>query len=126
VAFEESQGTRVIWDGVDVVAMATVSVQAGAVSGVDITAITANVLGSGNQARVLKSVVPATVETATVTVVCRGVGIPVLQTDRGKQANLRVEGTWGWFEGNAYLKRSDLTMATGDLVAQTVEWEFTA
>ena len=125
MAFEDSQTTAVVWNGNAVLALVSVDVDAGDTGMVDITPINAPVIGAGSfNPRVIRQQVPATIEPARVTIVCRGIGVAVNQNDRGMIASLTVSGPNFNYFGDAALVSTDLSMAVGELIVQRVEWVF--
>ena len=125
MAFEDSQGTTVTWDGNAVLALVSVDVDAGDTGMVDITPINAPVIGAGSSnPRVIRQQVPATIEPARVSIVCRGIGVAVNQNDRGMIAGLSVAGPNFSYSGDAALVSADLAMSVGELIVQRVEWVF--
>jgi hypothetical protein len=125
MAFEHSQGTTVVWDGVTVLALVSCDIDTGDTGMVDITPVNAPVIGAGSpNPRVLRQQTPATIEPARVSIVCRGWGIAVQQNDRGMIAPLSVTGPNFSYSGNAALVSTDVSAAVGELIVQRVEWVF--
>ena len=70
MAFEHSQGTTVVWDGVTVQALVSCDIDTGDTAMVDVTPINATVLGAGSSnPRVLETMIRATIEPARVSIV---------------------------------------------------------
>lgn len=125
MAFEHSQGTTVVWNGVTVQAMVSCDIDTGDTSMVDVTPINAPVLGAGSaNPRVIRQQTPATIDPARVSIVCRGWGIAAYQNDRGMIAFLSVTGPNFSYSGNAALVSVDINAAVGELLVQRVEWVF--
>lgn len=125
MAFEHSQGTTVVWNGVTVVALVSCDIDTGDTGMVDVTPTNAPVIGAGSSnPRVLRQQTPATVEPARVSIVCRGIGIAVQQNERGMIAALSVTGSNFSYTGDAALVSTDISAAVGELIVQRVEWVF--
>ena len=125
MAFENSQGTTVEWNGVTVQALVSCDIDTGDTSMVDVTPVNAPVIGAGSSnPRVIRQQTPATIEPARVSIVCRGFGIAVQQNERGMIAALSVTGPNFQYSGNAALVSVDVNTAVGELIVQRVEWVF--
>ena len=89
------------------------------------TPLNATVIGSGNYARCVKGVLPASVEPVTVSFTMYGVGLPLSNDDRGKVASLTVykDGLVNYF-GNATLLSQSVTMSAGEVPQQSVSFSY--
>ena len=125
MAIIDAQGLQITFDGVTAYNVISCNVAGGEAGLIDMTPLTASVLGSGNWARVVKGVLPASVEPVTVNFTTLGAGLAVSNNDRGKVANLTVykDGLVDYY-GNAVLLSSSVTMAAGEIPQQTLSFSF--
>ena len=125
MAIQDAQGLSVTFDGVKAVNVVSCNQSGGDAGLIDMTPLNAAVLGSGNWARVVKGVLPASVEPVTFSVTMLGIGLNVSANDRGKVANLSINqpGIVN-YSGNAVLLSNSVTMAAGEIPQQTLSFSF--
>ena len=125
MAIQDAQGLSVTFDGVEAVNVVDCSQSGGAAELIDMTPLNAAVLGSGNWARVVKGVLPASVEPVTFSITMLGIGLNVSADDRGKVANLSINkpGIVN-YSGDAVLLSNSVTMAAGEIPQQTLSFSF--
>lgn len=121
----DAQGLVITFDGDVAENVISCNVSGGEASLIDATPLTASVIGSGNYARCVKGVLPASVEPVTISFTMFGPGLPVSTNDRGKVAALTVykDGLVD-YSGNAALLSSSVTMAAGEIPQQTVSFSY--
>ena len=125
MAIQDAQGLSVTFDGVEAVNVVSCNQSGGDAGLIDMTPLDAAVLGSGNWARVVKGVLPASVEPVTFSITMLGIGLNVSADDRGKVANLSINqpGIVN-YSGNAVLLSNSVTMAAGEIPQQTLSFSF--
>ena len=125
MAIIDAQGLVITFDGDVAENVISCNVSGGEASLIDVTPLTASVIGSGNYARCVKGVLPASVEPVTISFTMFGPGLPVSTNDRGKVAALTVykDGLVS-YSGNAALLSSSVTMAAGEFPQQTVSFSY--
>lgn len=121
----DAQGLAITFDGETATNVISCNVSGGEASLIDVTPLTASVIGSGNYARCVKGVLPASVEPVTVSFTMYGIGLPLSNNDRGKVASLTVykDGLVNYF-GNAALLSQSVTMSAGEVPQQTVSFSY--
>ena len=121
----DAQGLVITFDGTTAANVISCNISGGEASLIDVTPLTATVIGSGNYARCVKGVLPASVEPVTVSFTMYGVGLPLSNNDRGKVASLTVfkSGLVNYF-GNAALLSQSVTMSAGEVPQQTVSFSY--
>lgn len=121
----DAQGLVITFDGDTAVNVISCNISGGEASLIDVTPLTATVIGSGNYARCVKGVLPASVEPVTVSFTMYGIGLPLSNNDRGKVAALTVNksGLVNYF-GNAALLSQSVTMSAGEVPQQTVSFSY--
>ena len=121
----DAQGLVITFDGKTASNVISCNISGGEASLIDVTPLTATVIGSGNYARCVKGVLPASVEPVTVSFTMYGVGLPLSNNDRGKVASLTVfkSGLVNYF-GNAALLSQSVTMSAGEVPQQTVSFSY--
>lgn len=121
----DAQGLVITFDGDTADNVISCNVSGGEASLIDVTPLNATVIGSGNYARCVKGVLPASVEPVTVSLTMYGVGLPLSNNDRGKVASLTVykDGLVNYF-GNATLLSQSVTMSAGEVPQQTVSFSY--
>ena len=121
----DGQGLTVSFDGQKAINVISCNQSGGAAGLIDITPLDAAVLGSGNWARVVKGVLPASVEPVTFSITMLGIGLNVSADDRGKVANLSINqpGIVN-YSGEAVLLSNDVTMSVGEFPQQTLSFSF--
>ena len=121
----DAQGLEITFDGDTADNVISCNLSGGEASLIDMTPLTAAVIGSGNWARCVKGVLPASVEPVTVSFTMYGIGLPLSNNDRGKVANLTVykDGLVNYF-GNAALLSQSVTMSAGEVPQQTVSFSY--
>ena len=121
----DAQGLVITFDGTTAANVISCNISGGEASLIDVTPLTATVIGSGNYARCVKGVLPASVEPVTVSFTMYGVGLPLSNNDRGKVAYLTVSkaGLVNYF-GNAALLSQSFTMSAGEVPQQTVSFSY--
>ncbi len=126
MAIQDAQGLSVTFDGVKAVNVVSCNQSGGDAGMIDMTPLDAAVLGSGNWARVVKGVLPASVEPVTFSITMLGIGLNVSADDRGKVANLSISTPSGVsnYSGNAVLLSNSVTMAAGEIPQQTLSFSF--
>lgn len=121
----DAQGLVITFDGDTADNVISCNISGGEASLIDVTPLTAAVIGSGNYARCVKGVLPASVEPVTVTIVMYGVGLPFGGNDRGKVAPLIVrKAGLVDYSGNATLLSNDTSMTAGEIPQQTVSFSY--
>lgn len=125
MAIQDAQGLSVTFDGVEAVNVVSCNQSGGDAGLIDMTPLDAAVLGSGNWARVVKGVLPASVEPVTFSITMLGIGLNVSADDRGKVANLSINkpGIVN-YSGDAVLLSNSVTMAAGEIPQQTLSFSF--
>jgi hypothetical protein len=125
MAIQDAQGLSVTFDGVRAVNVVSCNQSGGDAGLIDMTPLDAAVLGSGNWARVVKGVLPASVEPVTFSITMLGIGLNVSADDRGKVANLSINqpGIVN-YSGDAVLLSNSVTMAAGEIPQQTLSFSF--
>ena len=125
MAIQDAQRLQITFDGETAYNVISCNVSGGEASLIDMTPLDAAVLGSGNWARVVKGVLPASVEPVTVNFTMLGAGLAVSNNDRGKVANLTVyKGGLVNYSGDAVLLSNSVTMAAGEIPQQTLSFSF--
>lgn len=126
MAIQDAQGLSVTFDGVRAVNVVSCNQSGGDAGLIDMTPLDAAVLGSGNWARVVKGVLPASVEPVTFSITMLGIGLDVSADDRGKVANLSISTPSGVsnYSGDAVLLSNSVTMAAGEIPQQTLSFSF--
>ena len=121
----DAQGLGITFDGKTAANVISCNISGGEVSLIDVTPLTATVIGSGNYARCVKGVLPASVEPVTISFTMYGVGLPLGGADRGKVANLVVykDGLVN-YSGSAALLSSSQTLSAGEIPQQTVSFSY--
>lgn len=121
----DAQGLVITFDGNTAANVISCNISGGEASLIDVTPLTATVIGSGNYARCVKGVLPASVEPVTVSFTMYGIGLPLSNNDRGKVAALTVNksGLVNYF-GNAALLSQSVTMSAGEVPQQTVSFSY--
>ena len=121
----DAQGLVITFDGDTAANVISCNISGGEASLIDVTPLNATVIGSGNYARCVKGVLPASVEPVTVSFTMYGVGLPLSSNDRGKVAPLTVSkaGLVNYF-GNATLLSASVTMSAGEVPQQTVSFSY--
>ena len=121
----DAQGLVITFDGTTAVNVISCNISGGEASLIDVTPLTATVIGSGNYARCVKGVLPGSVEPVTVSFTMYGVGLPFSGSDRGKVAALTVkkDGLVD-YTGQAALLSNDTNMAAGEVPQQTVTFTY--
>ena len=125
MAIQDAQGLEITFDGVTAMNVISCNVSGGEAGLIDMTPLNAAVLGSGNWARCVKGVLPASVEPVTISFPTYGIGLPLSNNDRGKVASLTVynDGLLDFF-GDAALLSQGVTMAAGEIPQQTLSFSF--
>ena len=125
MAIQDAQGLSVTFDGVRAVNVVSCNQSGGDAGLIDMTPLDAAVLGSGNWARVVKGVLPASVEPVTFSITMLGIGLNVSADDRGKVANLSINqpGIVN-YSGDAVLLSNSVAMAAGEIPQQTLSFSF--
>ncbi len=85
MAIIDAHGLQITFDGDTAYNVISCNVSGGEASLIDVTPLNAAVIGSGNYARCVKGVLPASVEPVTVSVTMYGVGLPFSGSDRGNR-----------------------------------------
>ena len=126
MAIQDAQGLRITFDGATAYNVISCNVSGGEADLIDMTPLDAAVLGSGNWARVVKGVLPASVEPVTFSITMLGIGLNVSADDRGKVANLSISTPSGVsnYSGDAVLLSNSVTMAAGEIPQQTLSFSF--
>ena len=126
MAIQDAQGLSVTFDGVRAVNVVSCNQSGGDAGLIDMTPLNAAVLGEGNWARVVKGVLPASVEPVTFSITMLGIGLDVSADDRGKVANLSISTPSGVsnYSGDAVLLSNSVTMAAGEIPQQTLSFSF--
>ena len=126
MAIQDAQGLSVTFDGVRAVNVVSCNQSGGDAGLIDMTPLNAAVLGSGNWARVVKGVLPASVEPVTFSITMLGIGLAVSVDGRGKVANLSISTPSGVsnYSGDAVLLSNSVTMAAGEIPQQTLSFSF--
>ena len=126
MAIQDAQGLSVTFDGVEAVNVVSCNQSGGDAGLIDMTPLDAAVLGEGNWARVVKGVLPASVEPVTFSITMLGIGLNVSPDDRGKVANLSISTPSGVsnYSGDAVLLSNSVTMAAGEIPQQTLSFSF--
>ena len=121
----DAQGLEITFDGDTADNVISCNLSGGEASLIDMTPLNAAVIGSGNWARCVKGVLPASVEPVTVSFTMYGIGLPLSNNDRGKVASLTVykDGLVNYF-GNAALLSQSVTMSAGEVPQQTVSFTY--
>ena len=121
----DAQGLVITFDGETAANVISCNLSGGEASLIDVTPLTATVIGSGNYARCVKGVLPASVEPVTVSFTMYGVGLPLSNNDRGKVSSLTVfkSGLVNYF-GNATLLSQSVSMSAGEVPQQTVSFSY--
>ena len=121
----DAQGLVITFDGDTADNVISCNISGGEASLIDVTPLNATVIGSGNYARCVKGVLPASVEPVTVNFTMYGIGLPLSNNDRGKVAYLTVykDGLVNYF-GNATLLSQGVTMSAGEVPQQTVSFSY--
>ena len=121
----DAQGLVITFDGNTAANVISCNISGGEASLIDVTPLTATVIGSGNYARCVKGVLPASVEPVTVSFTMYGIGLPLSNNDRGKVAALTVkkEDLVDYF-GDAALLSQSVTMSAGEVPQQTVSFSY--
>lgn len=121
----DAQGLFITFDGTTAANVISCNISGGEASLIDVTPLNTAVIGSGNYARCLKGVLPASVEPVTISFTMYGVGLPLGGADRGKVANLVVykEGLVS-YSGDATLLSSSQTLSAGEVPQQTVSFSY--
>ncbi len=121
----DAQGLVITFDGETAANVISCNISGGEASLIDVTPLTATVIGSGNYARCVKGVLPASVEPVTVSITMYGIGLPLSNNDRGKVASLTVykDGLVNYF-GNATLLSQSVSMSAGEVPQQTVSFSY--
>ena len=121
----DAQGLVITFDGNTAANVISCNISGGEASLIDVTPLTATVIGSGNYARCVKGVLPASVEPVTVSFTMYGVGLPLSNNDRGKVASLTVfKSGLVNYSGNAALLSQSVTMSAGEVPQQTVSFSY--
>ena len=121
----DAQGLVITFDGNTAANVISCNISGGEASLIDVTPLTATVIGSGNWARCVKGVLPASVEPVTVSFTMYGVGLPLSNNDRGKVASLTVfKSGLVNYSGNAALLSQSVTMSAGEVPQQTVSFSY--
>ena len=121
----DAQGLVITFDGETAENVISCNISGGEASLIDVTPLTASVIGSGNYARCVKGVLPASVEPVTVSFTMYGIGLSLSNNDRGKVANLVVyKENLVDFSGNATLLSQSVTMSAGEVPQQTVSFSY--
>ena len=120
----DAQGLVITFDGDTAVNVISCNISGGEASLIDVTPLNAAVIGSGNYARCVKGVLPASVEPVTVSFTMYGIGLSLSNNDRGRVGNLTVRNaSVNWF-GNATLLSQSVSMSAGELPQQTVSFSY--
>ena len=120
----DAQGLQITFDGNTAVNVISCNISGGEASLIDVTPLNAAVIGSGNYARCVKGVLPASVEPVTVSFTMYGIGLSLSNNDRGRVGNLTVRNaSVNWF-GNATLLSQSVSMSAGELPQQTVSFSY--
>ena len=120
----DAQGFVIMFDGDTAVNVISCNISGGEASLIDVTPLNAAVIGSGNYARCVKGVLPASVEPVTVSFTMYGIGLSLSNNDRGRVGNLTVRNaSVNWF-GNATLLSQSVSMSAGELPQQTVSFSY--
>ena len=120
----DAQGLVVTFDGDTAENVISCNISGGEASLIDVTPLTAAVVGSGNWARCVKAVLPASVAPVTISFAMYGIGLSVSTSDRGKVATLSVVGNGVSYSGDATLISSNVTMSVGEFTQQTVSFSY--
>ena len=121
----DAQGLVITFDGNTAANVISCNISGGEASLIDVTPLTATVIGSGNYARCVKGVLPASVEPVTVSFTMWGVGLPFDGSDRGKVALLTVQkGGLVNYSGDAALLSNNTSISAGELPQQTVSFSY--
>ena len=121
----DAQGLVITFDGTTAANVISCNISGGEASLIDVTPLTATVIGSGNYARCVKGVLPASVEPVTVSFTMYGVGLPLSNNDRGKVASLTVfKSGLVNYSGNAALLSQSVSMSAGEVPQQTVSFSY--
>ena len=121
----DAQGLVITFDGTTAINVISCNISGGKASLIDLTPLTATVIGSGNYARCVKGVLPASVEPVTVSFTMYGIGLPLSNNDSGKVAALTVSkaGIVN-YSGEAVLLSNDTNMSAGEFPQQTVSFSY--
>ena len=120
----DAQGLVITFDTETANNVISCNISGGEASLIDVTPLTAAVIGSGDYARCVKNILPASVEPVTINFTMYGIGLSVSTNDRGKVALLSVVGGGVSYTGDAVLISSGVTMSAGELPQQTVSFSF--
>ncbi len=121
----DAQGLVITFDGETAANVISCNISGGEASLIDVTPLTATVIGSGNYARCVKGVLPASVEPVTVSITMYGIGLPLSNNDRGKVASLTVyKAGLVNYSGNATLLSQSVSMSAGEVPQQTVSFSY--
>ena len=121
----DAQGLTIRFDGDAAANVISCNISGGEASLIDVTPLTATVIGSGNYARCVKGVLPASVEPVTVSLTMYGIGLPLSNNDRGKVAALTVKKSGLVdYSGDAALLSANVTMSAGEVPQQTVSFSY--
>ena len=121
----DAQGLVITFDGNTAANVISCNISGGEASLIDVTPLTAAVIGSGNYARCVKGVLPASVDPVTVSFTMYGIGLPLSNNDRGKVATLTVKKSGLVdYSGDAALLSANVTMSAGEVPQQTVSFSY--
>ena len=121
----DAQGLLITFDDLTAVYVISCDISGGDTSLVDATPLTAAVIGSGEYARCIKGVLPASVDPITVSFTMYGVGLSLSTNDRGRVGNLTISkpGLVG-YSGAAALTSASINMSAGEIPQQTVSFSY--
>lgn len=121
----DAQGLQITFDGDTADNVINCNLSGGEASLIDMTPLDAAVIGSGNWARCVKGVLPASVEPVTVSFTMYGIGLPLSNHDRGKVALLTVyKNGLVDYSDNAVLLSASVSMSQGEIPQQTVSFSY--
>ena len=120
----DAQGLEITFDGDTAANVISCNISGGEASIIDVTPLNAAVIGSGNYARCVKNVLPASVEPVTVSITMRQPGLPVFTTDRGKVGTLTITSPIASYSGTAALLSNTVSMSAGEFPQQTVSFSY--
>lgn len=121
----DGQGTTCSWKGTTINNVQSLSVQGGDTQTIEATPLTATVSGTGEYSRVMKQVLPGSVEPASVSISTIGVGLDLSGSGRGDVGSLVVykDGFLN-YDATACLLSANVSVTAGGLPVQTLEFQF--
>ena len=121
----DGQGVSCSWKGETINNVQSLSVQGGDTQTIEATPLTAAVSGSGEYSRVMKQVLPASVEPASVSISTIGVGLDLNNSGRGDVGALKIsKGGFLGYDAAAWLLAANVSVTAGGLPVQTLEFQF--